>query len=828
MIAAATRRLSLWLVLVAFLALTVYGFLQGNLLHHETWTVTGLKRVLIFAACYTLCFAALSMWQPGLFLTAVFVTAAVYTTVAFGPIPILTVGTILLSSLVLGQAILARLGIFDAGSVSGAITAMLLGLGIYMGAVGIAALMPLNYPALYLAVLAAPLLWNFRLTMGWLAKIPSLLKPVPLTRTQHAAAGLLTFVLLLHWLAALEPEAGADGLAVHLVVPSSVALDRQWAFDVTKHLWAVMPMGADWCFTAAYLLGGEAAARLLNLAFFLSLTVLLLSIVGKWLPLAPALLTVTLFAATPLVQLVTGSLFAENLWALLALGALLSLSRYREGGPDARLYLAFVLLGAAVSTKFGALAFLPPFILISLWTLFRGPRTESAAAIAKTASIALACFLCFAAQPYLTALMKTGNPVFPYLPAVFPSRYAVAAGSGSPSGPREHLTWSTLYDLTFHTSRFWEVQDGAFGFQYLLFLPLSILLLRRTNWPDLALLSGFALLLFAPVTLRMFPDVRYLYPGLSLATLFIAAALSAIRGVDGWLYRSALVLAGAVVLGDLYFLPSSSWIFKDFVSNPASRRARAEFITAHAPERNLVAYLNRVHPGAPVAFFETSSIAELQGPAFTTTWHNLEFYNRILGSNSASACFHVLQDYGIHLVVAPSPGSGVPVTTTPIEGFLQHCTDPETRSGNFYAGRVKDACSGAWDEPGPPAPAGEYDDPDPRILYSGVWARGRFAAATRGTLTYSNAPGATLVFSFDGNEVMYVYTKAFNRGIAEIAIDGASQGALDLYAPSAEWKTATPFRANGPGRHALLIRVTGRKNPSARDAFIDVDMLVVR
>jgi ribosome-associated protein len=52
---------------------------------------------------------------------------------------------------------------------------------------------------------------------------------------------------------------------------------------------------------------------------------------------------------------------------------------------------------------------------------------------------------------------------------------------------------------------------------------------------------------------------------------------------------------------------------------------------------------------------------------------------------------------------------------------------------------------------------------------------------------------------FQGSEIIYVYTKAFNRGVAEVVLDGASQGMLDLYSPAVEWKTATPFRASGPG-----------------------------
>jgi 4-amino-4-deoxy-L-arabinose transferase-like glycosyltransferase len=314
------------------------------------------------------------------------------------------------------------------------------------------------------------------------------------------------------------------------MVPASVALTHYWAFDVTKHLWAVMPLGADWCFTLAYMLGGEAAARLLNLSLFLCITALVLTIIRKWLPPTPALLIVAAFAATPLVQLVTGSLLAENLWALLCLGALVSVGRYREGGPDAFLYLAFVLAGAAASVKFGALAFFPPLVLIALWSIYRR-HAKSVLGSAKKVSIAFAWFLFFAAPPYVTAAVKTADPVFPFLAQVFPSRYVVASGVGTPAEPKAELTLSTLYDLTFHTSRFREGQDGAIGFQYLLFLPLSALLLRR-NWPDLAILSGFTLVLFAVLTVGSQPDVRYLYPALPLAALFVAGALSNMRDCD--------------------------------------------------------------------------------------------------------------------------------------------------------------------------------------------------------------------------------------------------------------------------------------------------------
>jgi len=814
--------------LVALIFCAGYGFADQHLFQQFIWTPLGLRRFLIFAGCYAGCFAAFSWWKPHLFPAVVLTMVLAFSIAAVGILPILTVGLILLASEVLGRLILTRGGPLENDSIS-TLLAMLAGLSVYMLVVSLAAHVPITYPAVYLAMLVAPLLWGRRAALACLAKAARFWMPArSLNRSGQFACGLLIFVLLLHWLVALEPETGPDALAMHLVIPWSMAVSHQWAFDVTRHLWAVMPMGADWCFTLAYVPGGEAAARLLNFSFFLCIVALLVASIRGWLPRAPAWFMAALFAATPLVQLVNGSLFAENLWALLCLGALVSWNRYDESGREMYLYLAWVLAGAGAATKFGALAMLPPLALISLWS-WRKQREGPAAFNAHTAGLARICLLCFlaffifAAPPYLSAYAKTGNPVFPFLSRIFPSPAASLFGSWV--APPPQVTPRVFYDLTFSTTRFRDVQNGALGFQYFLLLPLGAWLMRRT-WPRLGLASGLTLLLFAVVILLVNPGTRYLYPALVFATLFLAAAFAEMRVSDQWLYRAALALAGAVFCADLYFLPSSGWMFKDFVSNPASNRARAEKVTAGAPERDLVAYLNRVHPGLPVAFFESASIVGLRAPAVTKSWHNIDFYDRVVRAKSAAEYFRILTDYRIHLVIAQLPSGNALIPATTQDTFLKHCTEAETSSGSFYVGRLKDACT---DHPDPflSATLGEYDDVDPRIRYAGAWTGGNFPEASHGTVTYSNTLGAEAVFHFVGAEVVYVYTKAFNRGVAEIIVDGASHGPLDLYSPSVEWRSRSRIVCGAGGPHTLEIRVTGRKDPRASDAFVDLDALIV-
>lgn len=125
-------------------------------------------------------------------------------------------------------------------------------------------------------------------------------------------------------------------------------------------------------------------------------------------------------------------------------------------------------------------------------------------------------------------------------------------------------------------------------------------------------------------------------------------------------------------------------------------------------------------------------------------------------------------------------------------------------------------------------PAEAVDDTSPAVLYAGNWAAGAFGSAFHGTLTYSYEPGATAQFSFEGVELLYVYTKAPNRGMALVTIDGSSTQTVDLYDPQIVWQARTRFGGLKTGRHQVEIRVLGRHNPDSSGNFVDIDALVGR
>jgi len=140
---------------------------------------------------------------------------------------------------------------------------------------------------------------------------------------------------------------------------------------------------------------------------------------------------------------------------------------------------------------------------------------------------------------------------------------------------------------------------------------------------------------------------------------------------------------------------------------------------------------------------------------------------------------------------------------------------PAAGSAELHGGRVE-------------TPAAAVDDASPAVAYSGNWVAGMFGSAFHGTLTYSDEPGATARFSFEGAELQYIYTKAFNRGMALVAIDGSAGRVVDLYSPQIVWQARTVFGGLMPGPHRVEIQVLGRRNPASSGSFIDIDALIGR
>ncbi|GAB4579289.1 MAG: hypothetical protein Fur0022_20270 [Anaerolineales bacterium] len=124
--------------------------------------------------------------------------------------------------------------------------------------------------------------------------------------------------------------------------------------------------------------------------------------------------------------------------------------------------------------------------------------------------------------------------------------------------------------------------------------------------------------------------------------------------------------------------------------------------------------------------------------------------------------------------------------------------------------------------------SGSYDDPEASYTYIGSWTHhcctGNSYNLTR---SWSKNTGDAVTFTFYGNSITYVYTKAYNRGIATVTIDGNIQPQnLDLYSSTIQWQQEKTYNL-AMGFHTIHIMVTGTKNPNSSDYFIDVDRFIV-
>ena len=101
-------------------------------------------------------------------------------------------------------------------------------------------------------------------------------------------------------------------------------------------------------------------------------------------------------------------------------------------------------------------------------------------------------------------------------------------------------------------------------------------------------------------------------------------------------------------------------------------------------------------------------------------------------------------------------------------------------------------------------------------------------SAYQKTVAFTDTAGAEAALAFEGDALTYVFTKAPNRGIAAITIDGVSKGRFDLYSPAIQWQSRLKFQGLGAGRHLFLLHVTGEGRPEARGQFVDLDALEVQ
>ena len=813
--------LLLWAALLFPLVLEIVYFRSAHLLALPTWDAIGQRHFEHYAWWFAAGAAFIGVFLRRYFVSIVAGVILVCSLLAVGPLAVFAVllfvfSATLLGRLVFGGAVEARLA-FPGG------------LAVWIVAMSLTAHLPIHYPGTYLAALLLPLGIGYRQAWALLRLWFDALRPVQhRTLVVYAPLAVIGFLVGAYWLIVLKPEVSTDGLGMHLAVAADMAMHHVFTFDFRKFVWALMPMGADWCYSVAYMLGGEYAARLLNFALLLATCVLLFRAAGRFVSTTVAALLTALFLSTPMVLMVTGSMFVENFVASMELAAVTALWRFRETRSARYLLLTATLFGAAVSLKIGAL----PVLLLAL--PFAGVAIAQAWPQLRrrpTWLLPLAVMLVvgIGGLPYANAWLCSGNPVFPFANDRFHSPFVGTNAHASlfirDARYVEPLTWSTPVGLTFYTNRYFEGQDGTFGFQYLLLLPLTVLCLismRSFEGGSVAVVGLGTAVLIAATT----PNARYFYPILPFLTAGAAAALGQLHARQKILFAVALGLVVPAGLANIYFMPSADYNHRDFYSAPLfSEKGRLAYLHQQGAVRVIVDYLNRTDPKQPVAYTDGSQIAGLIPPAYTMAWHNYPFWTKIWSFNQTDLSLHLLNQLGVHSLVVDSAAVGRPFTLT---ALIVNCGQPAFSVGTFSVVNLRSDCETVLHPPPGVLMRGKYDDSDPHIVFHGDWLHsGSFPATWGKTVSYVAQEGHDFSFAMSGTGFRYVHTKAFNRGRAQILVDGQPSLLVDLYSPVIEWQASATVSGLSPGFHNVVVRATRQKSPQASDYFIDLDAIEI-
>lgn len=544
----------------------------------------------------------------------------------------------------------------------------LAGFVLYGTFIGIIAHYPINYPGLYGAMLALPLVLKWRLIYSTICNI---IESWTLNKQTHPIEFVIAIVAIFYFFIALMPEVGHDALAMHLFVPAHLAIRHAWSFDVTSYIWAVMPMTGDWIYSLAYMEGGEVAARLINISFIFALAWLVRDL-ALWAggSMVGARWAVLLFLTTPLTFLESSSLFVESIWACFVVGGSLSIFKLLQSDEDHKIQLltAAILLGGALSAKAVTFTILPSFIFLMAWRYQNWLRRDLALTLLTGSGI----FILIGMVPYLTAWSLTGNPVFPLFNHIFKSAFWPIKDFTPPLCERG-LSWDSLYQVTFHTEKFLESRPGAAGFQWLmLFIPAVSTLFPNKQYRAMALF--FTAVLSIALTFHSTAYLRYIFPSFVWVLAGFGVALFSFS--QGRYTRKIILTSGIiVVMLNLLFFRSGTYYSDISLKALASQTGREAYLSKRLPIRNAVKIINELNiEHTPVAVFSNPLTAGLKSAAIYTNWYNYKFSEEFSKTKTSDGIARLLSDKNVSYLILDSNWNTAS-TRTLIENATEKITE---------------------------------------------------------------------------------------------------------------------------------------------------------
>lgn len=424
---------------------------------------------------------------------------------------------------------------------------------------------------------------------------------------------------VLRW--ASFPSLGFDDHALHLRVWTELLTQHRYSFDVSTQVWSVAPISVDALHAGLSLMAGGDARSAMNLGLTILLLLLMAGIFRTWkLPPSTQWLLMVLMASTPMLGWLLLSLQTELMLAVIALAGM-RLVIDAHGGWRGQHVLGVLSCAALCASIKLPGAVLGISILCALAVRWWGQRKAipTSGQMLRWPALFLLIPLSFLAlHSYALAWKLTGNPVFPLYNAIFLSPYFDSVNFSNPVYIHE-FSFSSYLRAFFRTSEFNESGDYTAGWQYLVMLPIAMLTLLRSGASSRLRIILIPLLGFGLVTFSAIQYWRYLFPVMPFAVIIIGSLFIQQKTA---LRTTALILALACIVANLFFFNRVSWIMNSPAGMAFTRDGKETLTNLYAPASLLTQRVNQLAPGSRVLY--TSRLpygATLHGIPLYTNWY---------------------------------------------------------------------------------------------------------------------------------------------------------------------------------------------------------------
>jgi len=503
------------------------------------------------------------------------------------------IGMVIISiSTGLGGFVLRRLGIMPRGLIEGLVVSTPVGIGL-----------------LTLGQLVLALIGQFNSTTSWfllfLATGPAIVGIRFLFRQRceegvgkHAFAVIpLAWVFFLNLLWATAPEIQFDATSVHLAVPR-LYLDQGRLVDLPYFFHSYFAHLLNMFFGLCLAAGGPLVAKWIVLSLGVTTAAGVFVIGGRLFNAEAGLWAALVFYSTPLVMWLSGTTYTDLAETSFIVAAFLAFVRWFESPSNGWIAVAGWISGVAVGTKVHALTLLAVLPVAVLWFVWRRERRFGL----REFTVYGVALLVVAAPWFAIVYGFTGNPVYPFMNAVFrSSQWELENTSLNAADFGIGFTAPTLlrlpFRLTWDTIRFGEaLPRGGLGFSLLLAFPLALLVFRPL---------GLRGVLWSAVGLHFiswaasFQYGRYFVPALPLLCILGCGAFFLTQSTLRW---NRILL----FIGVLFQVPIASVIFWNIperypLEHGIGREAAENLLERGLPLYGAAKHLNaKVQPGEKV------------------------------------------------------------------------------------------------------------------------------------------------------------------------------------------------------------------------------------